>query len=214
MRKIVQYSLASALVLALATSAQASTLSDPTGDFLASFTGPHNGDLDVVSISVALDGSDFVLTGVMNGAIGTTTGARYIWGVNTGTGVNNFAAIGNPGVLFNNVIALNNDGTGASSGTSLNGNIVISGASITVRAPTSLFPSTGFSLTQYGFNLWPRAVLTATGVTIAGAAQISDFAPDNATLSVPEPASLALMFSGLIGLRGMRRRRTIAHRTV
>lgn len=197
---------AAALLLGGTAAAHATTINDPVGDFLPGYTGAHAGDLDVTSISVLLDGSDFVITGTMAAAIGTTSSAFYVWGVNRGAGTAGFAGIGQPGVLFDSVIVLRPTGAsavnligGVPASTPLNSSfITINGSSITARIATALLPSTGFALQNYGFNLWPR------DSTQAGTAAISDFAPDNATVSVPEPASLALLLVGLAGA-GLRR---------
>ena len=42
---------------------------DPAGDFLASFTGPHNPDLDVIAFDATFDGSTFTFTDQANGPI-------------------------------------------------------------------------------------------------------------------------------------------------
>jgi hypothetical protein len=64
-------------------------------------------------------------------------------------------------------------------------------------------------LANYGFNIWPRF-----GATVTGNSQISDFAPNNALLSVngiiaavPEPSSWLTMMLGFGLLGGMMRRR-------
>jgi hypothetical protein len=123
--------------------------------------------------------------------------------VNTGTGPNNFAAIGLAGVRFNQVIAVQKAGTAVVSGNSLPaGSVTIAGNLLSVIVPLSLLPSTGFDPESYGFNLWPRSGAGGTQV-------ISDFAPDNATISaaaaVPEPASWLMMILGF-GLLGARMR--------
>lgn len=77
----------------------------------------------------------------------------------------------------------------------------ITGNSLQVEMPDALLASRGFSFDQYAVNLWPRSGLDNND-------QIADFAPDNSNLSVsvPEPASLALFGSGLPGMAGLRRR--------
>ena len=84
------------------------------------------------------------------------------------------------------------------------GSVSLTGNQFIATVPLSLLPSTGFSPTNYGFNLWPR-----TG--LGNNAQISDFAPDDALLTaaaVPEPSTWAMMLIGFgaVGL-GLRRRK-------
>lgn len=203
--------------LALAASigagqAQATTILDPVGDYVPGFVGPQLGDLDVLSFSVGIDGSDFLLNATMNGAIGTTAGGIFVFGVDRGGGGAGFAANGLPGVLFNSVVVLNPDGTGLVNlipgATGLApGAVTISGATISGRIPIALLPSTGFAPERYGFNLWPRL---AEGTFTS----IADFAPDNATISpIPEPASWALLITGF-GILGaaLRARRPVVVR--
>ena len=73
--------------LAGASAAHADTVVDPAGDFLATYTGPLDGDLDVLSAGAVQNGTDVVLTATMNGDIGTTPGAVYVFGVNRGAGL-------------------------------------------------------------------------------------------------------------------------------
>jgi hypothetical protein len=69
------------VTLAMTAAPARATITDPEGDFLSVYTGPKNGDLDVVSADAVRSGSDFVtLTGTHAAAIGTTTGAAYVWG--------------------------------------------------------------------------------------------------------------------------------------
>jgi len=195
--------LAAGLALAVAAPATAATVTDPTGDFLPSYAGPHDADLDVVSFNVAFDDVTdvFRLTAAMAGDIDPATPGLYAIGVNTGTGViAPFGGIGAPNVIFNQVIAVQKSGAAVVSGNPLTANIF--GNVLTIMVPLALLPSTGFAARDYGFNIWPRNGLGNNN-------QISDFAPNNATLSaaVPEPAGWALMIAGF-GLAGgaLRRR--------
>jgi hypothetical protein len=111
-----QYRVALGFCLALAASpAAAVAVTDPTGDFLASFGGPHNADLDVTNFSVVFDGTNFLLGGTLAGDILAADTPLYVIGINTGTGVNApFGGIGEPNVRFNQVVLITGaTGTGA-----------------------------------------------------------------------------------------------------
>lgn len=196
--------LLAAASLSAATPALATTVLDPVGDFAPTYTGPHQADLDVVSLSVTYNSvqSMFLVQSTMAGAINPALGGFYVIGVNTGTGVNSFASIGLPGVKFNRVIVVQKNGTAAVNGTALpRGSVLISGSTLSFTVPLSLLPTTGFSPLQYGFNIWPRSGAGGTNV-------ISDFAPDNATIAaVPEPGAWAMMIGGFAVLGAMLRRR-------
>ena len=191
--------------LAGAGTAHAATVSDPVGDFLPSFVGTHDPDLDVTSFSVNYDpgGPAFTLSGTLAGAINPALPGLYVIGVNTGTGViRPFADIGEPNVIFNQVAVVQKTGAAAVGANNLMA--TIAGSSFSLVVPLSLLPTTGFTPENYGWNLWPRNGLGANN-------QISDFAPENATLpaGIPEPATWAMMLAGF-GLLGaiLRRRRT------
>lgn len=195
-----------AAALLFATSATAATVVDPTGDFLASYHGVHEGDLDVTSFSVKYSAaqSSFLLKATFAGVIDATKAGFYAIGVNTGTGVAHpFSSIGEGNVLFNQVVAVQKAGTATVGAASLTaGAVTITGNSFSAWVPLALLPSTGFSAYHYGFNLWPRD-------GTAGLGAISDFAPQNATLAaVPEAATWAMMIVGF-GLTGrtLRQRR-------
>ncbi|WP_084253554.1 PEP-CTERM sorting domain-containing protein [Sphingomonas pituitosa] len=190
--------------------AQTQTVTDATGDFLSGYTGPKLADLDVTSFSVSYDAAAqmFTLGTTFAGNITAGTPGFYVYGVNTGAGaIRPFGGIGQGNVIFDQAIVVQKNGTGSIGGTALDSNwVAIAGNILTVKVPLSLLPSTGFTPGKYGFNLWPR-----TG--FAGSAQISDFAPENATLAaaVPEPASWAMLMLGAGAAGGMlryRRRRT------
>lgn len=212
MRMFLSAAALACLACAAPALAQTQTVTDATGDFLAGYTGPKLADLDVTSFSVSYDATDklFTLGATFAGAITAGTPGFYVYGVNTGKGaIRPFGSIGQGNVIFDQAIVVQKDGTGSIGGTALDSNwIAIAGNILTVKVPLSLLPSTGFAPQRYGFNLWPRAG--------AGNAAISDFAPENATLSasaaVPEPATWGMLMVGA-GLAGgtlrYRRRRTM-----
>ena len=195
---------AGAVLTLIAGAAHAASVVDPVGDFLPTFVGNHDADLDVTSFGVSYDAGaqTFLLTATFAGDIDPGKAGFYVIGVNTGTGtIKPFASLGEPNVIFNQAMVIQKSGAGAVSGH--NFTATISGDSLSALVPLSFLPSTGFAPGQYGFNLWPRN-------TGPGLGSISDFAPQNATLSaVPEPATWALAIAGfaLTGLT-LRRRRT------
>ncbi len=88
-----------ALGLALAAApAVATPITDPAGDFLSSFAGPHNGDLDVLSAEALFDGVNFTFRSTENGPIGTTAEGLFVWGIDRGLH-NQFFVSFRPGVL-------------------------------------------------------------------------------------------------------------------
>ncbi|HTO05531.1 MAG TPA: hypothetical protein VMR86_00600 [Myxococcota bacterium] len=199
--------LALAFLLApwLGGEARAATVTDPTGDFLSSYSGPQGADLDVVSTNATLHGSDLVLNATLAGPIGTTPGAFYVWGVDRGAGAStaSFASLSLPNIVFDSVVIVQPDGSGQVvllGGASpvmtplASGSVLISGNSFAATVPLSMLPSNGLSAQSYTQNLWPRYL----GVTSDD--QISDFAPDAtmAPVTAPEPVALALV--GLSGL--------------
>lgn len=173
---------------------------DPAGDFLGTYTGPQNGDLDALRTDVVYDGSTFHFTATMNAAIGTTAGAQYVWGFDRGQGTARFqASLGLDGVLFDSVVAITTAGgsvrdliANANTFTLAAADIHINGAQISFDVPKSALVSEGLRPGDYTFNLWPRL----SGGTVAN---IADFAPNNSNAqvrSVPEPGSLAMLALG------------------
>lgn len=192
--------------VAITVTSFAFALDDPANDFISTYTGPQAGDVDVLSASVGFDGSDYIFNATMNGTVGTTTGALYVWGFNRGQGTARFSP-GIPGtedILFDSVVLMRPDTTmtvnrivgGGSTNFGL-GSVVINGASISARVAATELPSLGFSLDKYTWNLWPR-------VGTGNNNQISDFAPDHTNAAVdvvPEPGSLLVLSLGLLAVR-------------
>ena len=207
---LVLRSLAAAALAAAAGTAFA--INDPIGDFLPSYTGAKNGDLDVVSSFVTYNaGSDtFFFSGTMNDAIGTTSTAFYVWGIDRGTGTARFGALADH-VLFDSVVILRLDGSATINllpgATVLAGAATFAGNTISASISGALLPGAGFAKSAYTWNLWPRDSVPV------GNAQISDFAPDNSNVAVavvPEPSTVALLALGLGALGWRAKRRSAA----
>ena len=205
-----------ALAVASASAVQAQGITDPTGDFLTTYSGPRNGDVDVVRAFAGYDpGSNrFSFSGTFAAAIGATPGAFYVFGLNRGAGTERFVA-GSPsvgqGVVFDAAVFLRPDSTArvirfvGSTNTFTElavGTATISGDTISGSIDSSLLPSTGFASAAYTWNLWPR-----TGITND---TIADFAPDRSNVqvsAVPEPETYALLAMGLGVISFVKRRR-------
>jgi hypothetical protein len=198
------------------TAGRATTVVDATGDFLGTYGGPHDADLDVTSFSVVYNPATltFSYSATLADNINAGTGGRYVIGVYTGNNAapNNFAAIGAGNVLFNQAISISKTGV-VTLGMNTLSAATISGNSFTGNILVSQLTGQGFTPEQYGWNLWPRDAVSM------GTAAISDFAPNNAVFqasAVPEPASWAMIISGfaLIGASIRRRGRMTSHRRV
>lgn len=194
-------------VLALAAGqASARTVFDPTGDFLPSFVGAKDPDLDVTSFSVDYDAvaDAFLIGATFAGDVDPSRPGLYVLGVDTGAGaIHPFGGIGEPNVVFDQVAVIQKSGAATLSGHALTA--TVAGDSLMLLIPHAFLPSTGFAPRDYGFNLWPRNGLGNNN-------QISDFAPQNALLSAaPEPAAWAVLLMGFGVLGGaLRRRRAMA----
>lgn len=203
--------LAVTAVLAILAIAPASAqVSDPTGDWVTGYLGPKNGDLDVVLSNVAYTPTGFIFTTTLNGAIGTTPNALYVWGLDRGKGTPRLASVAS-NVLFDSVVTVTPGGVGTArdliSGAAVTNGIVvtINGSSLEADVPLSALPSLGLlTQDQYTWNLWPR--ISGGAVT-----NISDFAPDNSNVRVtaitPEPGSVALLVGLTVTGAGLLRRR-------
>lgn len=205
-----------------ATPAFAVTLgtSDPANDFLPTYTGAHNGDLDVLFAYGIYDAGaqEFTFGATLAGSIGTTAQGAFVWGVDRGNGTQRFVS-GTPsvgaGISFDAVVLVNANGTGLVnlfSGPAVNlatSAITIQNNTLSVVVPLAMLPSTGLAATGYKWNFWPR------NQAISGNAAISDFAPNGSMVGllsvspVPEPQVALTMAAGLglIGAVAARRRR-------
>ena len=187
------------LPIVISTPAMAASVVDATNDIIPSFVGTATPDLDVTNFAVSLNPANTVFTigATLAGDINPADAGFYVIGVDTGRGQNApFTGIGEPNVIFDQVIVVQKNGTATVGGNSLT--VAIAGNEFIVTVPVALLPSTGATPQNYGFNLWPRA-----GSTVTGNSQITDFAPDNALLAVsgvvtavPEPATWAMMLLG------------------
>lgn len=204
------------LACAAAAALPAQALTDALNDFLPTYTGPHAADLDVVASDVVYDplAATYTFSATLAGAVGATSGASYIWGLDRGQGTERFVT-GTPsvgaGVKFDSVLILRPNGTGQFNDLINNtqvalpqGSVHITGSVIaTDGLAAALFPSLGLAADQFTWNLWPRSG--------GGNAAISDFAPDasNAPLhisAVPEPQAAAMLAAGLMVLAGLQAR--------
>jgi hypothetical protein len=175
-----------ALVLViLAGPARADEIPDQVGDFLDTYTGPHDAGLDVVGHEVNFLGDRLVFFGRMNGPIAPTQaiGGVYIIGLDRGRGTPRFLAgtpVIGPNVLFDSVLRINPNGTGsfnnlvAGAVTPLNpADIRINGNEYVARVPLSLLMPAATRLPlEWTYNLWPR---NGVGQNV----QVSDLAPDD-----------------------------------
>jgi len=212
MKQISLFAIVAAVFCGITGVAKAVPIVDTAGDFLLTYAGAINGAFDVISADATFDGVTFHLTANLAGPVsGAPVGSipLYVWGINTGTGTNNFANIGNPNVRFNTVATLN--AASVTNNSAFHGGI--SGSTVFIDIPLSaLPPSSGFAPEDYLWNLWPRDTSPPVApAPIGNANAIADFAPDNsmaAFAAVSESGTLPLLGLSLLGVVATRRRHT------
>jgi len=161
-------------------------ITDPVGDFLPTYGFQQVADLDIVRAQVIFTGTEFLFSATMNGPIGTTPQAFYVWGVDRGVGAQTagFASLGLPNIVFDLVVVARPGGVSvvndldAAQRTPLPpDNISIDGNTIVARVPLSLLPGKGLGPEDYMWNLWPR---WDDGMGLSDP-QVSEFAPIDRT---------------------------------
>ena len=217
-----------ALLLALATCASAGPLSDPVGDFLATYAGARNADMDVLAAEVFFDAAAdvFTLQATLNGPVGVTPRAGYVFGFDRGAGIERFVtltpSVGN-GVFFDLIVLLQVDGSATVSDNTPGGAMSllpvgttrIDGARLSASIAANLLPNKGLAPVDYRYQLWPRL----EGLGTRG---IADFAPGSGmrgvnngaavtVVPVSHPAQLGLFMLALAGVRAcaVRRRQVL-----
>jgi hypothetical protein len=164
---------------------------DASDDFLPSYAGPKDADLDVLQTDVVIDpaAGTVALSAGMKGAIDTRSTKLYVFGIDRGAGaaggdlvfhgpVGGEPSIGN-GVLWDSAIVLTATGQAFFFDALHPGlvplpdvKVAIAGNQIAATVPLALFPSQGFRLKEYSYNVWPRSELSLLNTVV------SDFAPD------------------------------------
>lgn len=208
--------LAALAVIAGAPPTAHAAVTDAAGDFLATYTGPQAGDLDLLEVDAVLGASDVGFRAVLNGNVGTTAGGFVAFGVNRGAGSAGLFQVNDPKIgahaLHDAIVLLrpNLTGTvvligagGALTFTNLAaGAITVSGDTISGLVPLSLLPANGFATTDYTYVAWTRSGQGSNAL-------VADFAPGSTTFtaSVPEPTAWGLMILGFAGVGAAIRRR-------
>jgi hypothetical protein len=207
MNKAIPYVAATVLALGSTSTHAVGTITDPQGDFLVTYVGPQNGDLDALALSVTFTSTGVSLTSTVNGTIGVTPGSAFIWGVNRGSGTDRLITSGPPAVgpadlLLDAVVRLQSDGAGRvmtfpAAGVPITtlldpSMILISGSTISTTIPFDVLFSTGFAPQDYTYAFWTRSELGSQ-------AFIADLAPDGGSIratAVPESGTWGMMICG------------------
>ena len=206
--------------LLVSASAASAAISDPTSDFLLTYTGPANADVDIVSADVAFNGSAFTFSESMNGAVGATPNSLYAWAVNRGAGIAR-PTLAPPSIgstlLWDAVVVMFADGTlrvvtfplaGPPTITTIAGGTTVAGNSLSATVAASLLPSTGFAPAAYTFELWSRVRVNPAGDGLTS--EVADIAPNGGPIvaAVPEPATWMSMLLGFGMIGGLHRRKS------
>lgn len=177
--------------------AQALPFLDASPDFLPSYAGPKDSDLDVLQADVVIDALAQTITfsATMKGNIDTRSPKLYVFGIDRGAGaaggnlvfhgpLGGEPKIGN-GVMWDSAIALTAAGQALFFDVLNPGLVPLPNVAVTINAnqitatvPLALFPSQGFKLKEYTYNVWPRSELSLANTVV------SDFAPDNGNAPV------------------------------
>ena len=182
------------ITLCLQATGGAVMVTDADNDFLPTYTGPRNADVDVRSAEVVFNqaASTFSFSATESGPIGTTPDEEFVFGLNRGRGTERFQsmtpAIGED-IVFDSVVILHPNGTGEvadllTGGTEAlpAGSVKISGNTIgATGVPASLIPSEGSQPRNFTWDFWPR-------VGMGSNTQVTDFVPDTTNAVVSETA--------------------------
>jgi PEP-CTERM motif len=206
--------LAAGVLLASAAPVSAAIV-DPAGDFLATYTGPPDGDIDILSGDIAFDGTSFFLTATMAAAIDATPGQLYAWAINRGTGTPRIDLLRDPdiapGVLLDAVVVMLPGGgltvvniplVGPPVATFFPGGATVLGDTISATVALSSLPSAGFLPGDYTFSFASR--MRVDPAVDGTNNEIADFLTGSGSLkprAVPEPGTWLTMLLGF-GIMG------------
>jgi hypothetical protein len=170
---------------------------DASNDFLPTYTGAKDADLDVLQADVVIEPEAQTITfsATMKGNIDTRSPKLYAFGVDRGRGAVGRDLVfqgplgGEPkigsGVLFDAVAVLTATGQALFFDALNPGFVPVPNAPVTVTGnqiratlPLALFASQGFRLKEYTYNMWPRSEVSLANTVVP------DFAPDNSNAPV------------------------------
>jgi hypothetical protein len=202
------FTFSTAVALLVSATAASAAIVDPAGDFLPTYTGPTNSDVDILSTNVGFDNTNFYLSATESGSIGSTANSLFVWAVDRGSGIARPALAPPAGasLLWDAVIVMFPDGTlrvvtfptaGAPTITNMVGGTSVAGSSLSAVVAAALLPSTGFDPTDYTFSFWSRVRVTpgADGLN----SEVADLLAGSGSIraaAVPEPATWLTMLLG------------------